>query len=278
MVTEEQDLILPASSLPASPSFTLTTKVLIRPEKNSELSGLYKSGPTFCSQCEAEGFRRITYYLDRPDVMATFRARIEADKAALPLLLSNGNKVEEGELPGGRHYAVWEDPFPKPSYLFAVVAGKLASIKDSHTTPSGRRVALEIFSEPENVDKLEHAMRSLKRAMEWDERVYGLEYHLDVYNIVAVNDFNAGAMENTGLNIFNTAFVLAKPSTATDGDYERIEGVIGHEVRGWVGWWVLLLLLSLVIMLVLAVLPMPCHATPYHCPFAKGLPSCHPSH
>lgn len=176
----------------------MVPQVKIRPEKNFELSGLYKSGSAYCTQCEAEGFRRITYYLDRPDVMAKYRVRLEADKKKCPLLLSNGNFVESGDAGNGRHYALWEDPFPKPSYLFAVVGGDLGSIKDTFVTKSGRKVTIEIFSEHDNVDKLDHAMESVKKAMKWDEDVYGLEYDLDVYNIVAVNDFNMGAMENKG--------------------------------------------------------------------------------
>lgn len=201
-------------------------EVLTRPERNFELSGLYKSGSCFTTQCEAEGFRRITFYIDRPDVMAKFKVRIEAEKSIAPILLSNGNLIDSGEVAAdkSRHFAVWEDPFPKPSYLFAVVAGNLGSIKDTFVTASGRRVQLEIFSEHDNVDKCDFAMESLKKSMLWDEQVFGLEYDLDIYNIVAVNDFNMGAMENKGLNVFNTAFVLAKPETATDSDYERIEG------------------------------------------------------
>jgi len=240
VLTAESDLLVLGKAIEAASGgkgdFTLQTKVLIKPEANFELSGFYKSGSAYCTQCEAEGFRRITYYLDRPDVMARFKVRIEADKTELPLLLSNGNKVATGELAGGRHFAEWEDPFPKPSYLFAVVAGDLGSIVDTYKTTSGRYVRLEIFSEHDNVDKLEHAMTSLKKSMKWDEDVYGLEYDLDIYNIVAVNDFNMGAMENKGLNVFNTAFVLAKPETATDTDYERIEGVIAHEYfHNWSG-------------------------------------------
>ena len=223
-------LILKASALSLHNTNTLTTVVQIVPEDNTQLSGLYKSGPMYCSQCEAMGFRRITYYPDRPDNMAVFdRVRLEATKALYPILLSNGNLVEQGDMTDGRHYAVWSDPYPKPSYLFCVVAGKLGSIQDSYTTTSGRHVQLEIFSEAENVAKLEYAMESLKRSMKWDEDTFGLEYDLGIYNIVAVNDFNMGAMENKGLNVFNTAYVLADPATATDGDYERVEGVIGHE-------------------------------------------------
>lgn len=217
----------------------VTTVVEIVPEKNTQLSGLYKSGNMYCSQCEAMGFRRITYYPDRPDNMAVFdKIRIEADKDSYPVLLSNGNFVEKGGVNGddGRHYAVWSDPFPKPSYLFCVVAGNLGSIKDTYTTGSGNEVHLEIFSEPENVKKLDYAMESLKKSMKWDEDKFGLEYDLGIYNIVAVNDFNMGAMENKGLNVFNTAYVLADPNTATDTDYERVEGVIGHEYfHNWTG-------------------------------------------
>ncbi|KAG5189695.1 aminopeptidase [Tribonema minus] len=232
-----EGLTLMSSALPADRAFELSTAVRVKPELNTKLSGLYKSGGMFCTQCEAEGFRRITYYQDRPDVMARFtRVRVEGNKNSVPVLLSNGNKVEEGDLGDGRHYAVWEDPFPKPSYLFALVAGDLGSIKSQYKTMSGRDVKLEIFSEKENVDKLDWAMDSLKASMKWDEDTYGLEYDLDLFNIVAVNDFNMGAMENKGLNVFNTAYVLAKPDTATDLDYERVEGVIGHEYfHNWTG-------------------------------------------
>lgn len=193
----------------------------------------------YCTQCEALGFRRITYFPDRPDNMAMFtKVRLEADKDLYPVLLSNGNLVEQGPAEKeGRHYAVWSDPFPKPSYLFAAVAGKLGSISDSYVTnPSGREVQLQIFSEPENTHKLQYAMESLKRSMKWDEDRFGLEYDLGIYNIVATNDFNMGAMENKGLNIFNTAYVLADQKTATDSDFERVEGVIGHEYfHNWTG-------------------------------------------
>ena len=216
--------------------FVLETEVELTPEKNTALQGLYRSGSMFCTQCEAEGFRRITWYLDRPDVMADFRTRIEADKDKYPVLLGNGNPVERGDLADGRHYAVWEDPFPKPSYLFALVAGNLECIEDKHTTPSGREIQLRIYVEPENIDKCEHAMQSLVKAMVWDEQTYGREYDLDVYNIVAVNDFNMGAMENKGLNIFNSKYVLASPATATDQDYLGIESVIAHEYfHNWTG-------------------------------------------
>ena len=217
-------------------SFELETEVAIRPAENTLLEGLYTSGDMFCTQCEAEGFRHITYHPDRPDVMSRFTARIEADKARYPVLLSNGNRLATGELPGGRHWVQWEDPFRKPSYLFALVAGDLVCTRGTFTTRSGREVQLEIWVEPENIDKTDHALRSLKHAMRWDEQTFGLEYDLDVYMIVAVNDFNMGAMENKGLNVFNSKYVLAKPETATDDDYEAIEGVIGHEYfHNWTG-------------------------------------------
>ena len=208
----------------------------INPSANTSLDGLYRSTGSFSTQCEPEGFRKITYYLDRPDVMAPMQVRLAADRTAYPVLLSNGNPIEAGELPDSRHYAVWDDPFPKSSYLFALVAGNLAKLSDSFTTASGRVVTLGIYAAPADLDKLDHAMRSLKAAMEWDERAYGREYQFDVFNIVAVADFNMGAMENTGLNIFNTKFVLASPDTATDGDYTSVEGVIGHEYfHNWSG-------------------------------------------
>ncbi len=216
--------------------FELDTEVRIRPDENTKLMGLYTSSGAFCTQCEAEGFRRITYYLDRPDVMARFTTRIEADRTKYPILLSNGNRVGDGELPGGRHWVQWEDPFRKPSYLFALVAGDLVCHRGTFTTASGRDVALEIWVEADNADKCEHALASLQAAMKWDEDTYGLEYDLDIYMIVAVNDFNMGAMENKGLNIFNSKYVLAKPSTATDDDYEGIESVVSHEYfHNWTG-------------------------------------------
>jgi len=216
--------------------FELATEVVIHPAENTKLMGLYTSSGTFCTQCEAEGFRRITYYLDRPDVMARFTTRIEAERARYPVLLSNGNRVAEGELSDGRHWVQWEDPFPKPSYLFALVAGNLVCHEGTFTTASGREVALEIWVEPANADKCAHALASLQAAMRWDEERYGLEYDLDIYMIVAVDDFNMGAMENKGLNVFNSKFVLAKPSTATDDDYEGIEGVVAHEYfHNWTG-------------------------------------------
>ncbi|MBT3045435.1 MAG: aminopeptidase N [Candidatus Thiodiazotropha sp.] len=216
--------------------FTLTTQVIIYPERNTALEGLYRSGGLYCTQCEAEGFRRITYYLDRPDVMARFTTTIIASKAESPVLLSNGNPIEERELEDGRHLVRWQDPFPKPCYLFAMVAGDLLYQQDRYTTRSGREVELRIYVEAENIDRCDHAMNSLKRAMAWDEEQYGREYDLDIYMIVAVNDFNMGAMENKGLNIFNSKYVLARADTATDNDYQGIEGVIAHEYfHNWTG-------------------------------------------
>ena len=216
--------------------FVLESEVIIAPEENTALEGLYRSGGMFCTQCEPEGFRKITWFIDRPDVMARFTVRVEADKIDCPVLLSNGNPRESGDLAEGRHYAVWDDPIPKPSYLFALVAGDLRYVEDRHTTPSGREVQLRVYVEPENIDRCDHAMRSLINAMRWDEEKYGREYDLDVYNIVAVNDFNMGAMENKGLNIFNSKYVLARPDTATDQDFLGIEGVIAHEYfHNWTG-------------------------------------------
>src|SRR5690625_4822944 len=208
----------------------------LEPHLNTALEGLYRSGDMFCTQCEAEGFRRITYYPDRPDVMARFTTTIVADKAEFPILLSNGNLVERGELDDGRHWVRWEDPYPKPSYLFALVAGDLGCLEDRYTTRSGREVTLRVYTEHDNVGQTEHAMESLKRAMAWDEEAYGLEYDLDIYMIVAVGDFNMGAMENKGLNVFNTQYVLASPQTSTDTDFENVEAVIGHEYfHNWTG-------------------------------------------
>jgi aminopeptidase N len=216
--------------------FTLEIETRIYPQHNTTLSGLYVSGGNFCTQCEAEGFRRLTYFLDRPDVMARYTTTIVADKNKYPVLLSNGNLIARGEQDNGYHFAKWQDPFPKPSYLFALVAGDLVSIEDEFVTLSGRKVALYVYVQPHNIDKCEHAMASLKRAMAWDEQVYGREYDLDIYMIVAVDDFNSGAMENKGLNIFNSKFILAKPETATDTDYQYIEGVIAHEYfHNWSG-------------------------------------------
>ncbi len=224
-------------TLPRPPdSFVLETKVEIQPQSNTALEGLYRSGDKFCTQCEAQGFRRITYYLDRPDVMARFRTTIRADRERYPVLLSNGNPLGGTDLADGRHRVVWEDPFPKPAYLFALVAGDLSMVEDTFTTRSGREVSLRIFVETENLDKCGHAMRSLKQAMRWDEVHYGREYDLELFMIVAVNDFNMGAMENKGLNVFNAKYVLAKPETATDRDYQGIEGVIAHEYfHNWTG-------------------------------------------
>ncbi len=217
-------------------AFTLDIETRIRPQDNTELSGLYKSGGNFCTQCEAEGFRRITYFPDRPDVMARFSTTIHADEGRYPVLLSNGNPVAQGNAGDGRHWARWIDPHPKPSYLFALVAGDLVAVRDSFVTRSGRGVSLAIWVRRGDEDKCGHAMASLKNAMAWDERVFGLEYDLDVFNIVAVSDFNMGAMENKGLNIFNTKYVLARPETATDTDYQGIEAVIGHEYfHNWTG-------------------------------------------
>jgi aminopeptidase N len=216
--------------------FTLTTVTAIDPAKNTSLEGLYRSGGNFCSQCEAEGFRKITYYPDRPDVLASFTTRIEADRQSCPVLLSNGNLLESGIIGTTRHYALWQDPFPKPCYLFALVAGPLVSVEDEYVTRSGRVVALKIFVEERNRGKCRHAMDSLKKAMQWDEEVYGLEYDLDTFMIVAVEDFNMGAMENKGLNIFNAKYILSSPETATDEDYLAIEGVIAHEYfHNWTG-------------------------------------------
>lgn len=214
----------------------ISTVVKIYPEKNLTGEGLYKSGNIFCTQCEAEGFRRITYYLDRPDVMAQFKTKLIADKLQYPFLLSNGNMIDQGDLEDNRHFATWEDPFKKPCYLFACVFGNLALVKDVYRTKSGRDVSLEIYVDHGNEEKCSHAMKSLKNSMKWDEDVFGLEYDLDIYMVVAVDSFNMGAMENKGLNIFNSAYVLAKQETATDSDFQGIEGVIGHEYfHNWTG-------------------------------------------
>ena len=216
--------------------FELEALTRIRPQDNTSLEGLYKSSGNFCTQCEAEGFRKITYFLDRPDVMAVYTTTLTADKTRYPVLLANGNLIASGELGDGHHWATWRDPFKKPCYLFALVAGHLQRVEDNFTTRSGRRVALHIYVEPQNIDQCDHAMASLKKAMAWDEEVFGREYDLDIYMIVAVGDFNMGAMENKGLNIFNTKYVLARPETATDADYQGIEGVIGHEYfHNWTG-------------------------------------------
>jgi aminopeptidase N len=221
---------------PPQRPFRLEIETEVDPTANTQLSGLYRSSGTYCTQCEAEGFRRITYFQDRPDVMAVYTTRIEADKAEAPVLLANGNLAESGDLPGGRHYAVWKDPFPKPSYLFALVGGKLGSIEDRFITMSGRKVALKIYVEPGKEDRCGYAMDALKRSMRWDEEAFGREYDLDIFMIVAVSDFNMGAMENKGLNIFNDKYVLASPDTATDADFAGIESVIAHEYfHNWTG-------------------------------------------
>lgn len=216
--------------------FALTTEVLIQPESNTALEGLYQSSKMLSTQCEPEGFRRITYFIDRPDVMSRYRVKLIADKRSYPVLLSNGNRLEQGDLPDGKHYALWEDPSLKPSYLFALVAGDLQHIEDHYVTMSGRKVTLQLYTEAENIHKCAHAMRSLKQAMAWDEQAYGREYDLDIFMIVAVNDFNMGAMENKGLNIFNASCVLASPDTATDDDYYSIQSIVGHEYfHNWSG-------------------------------------------
>ena len=221
---------------PAEP-FTLEIETRLDPAANLKLMGLYRSGSAYCTQCEAEGFRRITYFLDRPDVLSVYTVRVEAERADAPILLSNGNPVEAGAIEGtSRHYAIWHDPHPKPCYLFALVGGDLGAIFDSFTTASGRAVRLGIYTEPGKQDRASYAMDALKRSMRWDEAVFGREYDLDVFNIVAVSDFNMGAMENKGLNVFNDKYVLASPTTATDGDYAGIETVIAHEYfHNWTG-------------------------------------------
>ncbi|MGB6231190.1 MAG: aminopeptidase N, partial [Litorimonas sp.] len=216
--------------------FVLNVTSTCDPSANTTLMGLYVSGGRFCTQCEAEGFRRIAYYPDRPDVMSVFTVLIDADKAAYPTLLANGNKIDEGEIEGGRHYAIWHDPFPKPCYLFALVAGEFDRLEDSFTTMSGRSIPLEIFVDPGNAPKAEYAMDALKRSMRWDEEAFGREYDLDRFMIVAVRDFNFGAMENKGLNIFNASLLLADAETATDLNFERIESVVAHEYfHNWTG-------------------------------------------
>ena len=217
-------------------TFELSVVTEICPEENTALEGLYKSGSMYCTQCEAEGFRNITYYLDQPDVLSVFTVDIEADAQRYPVALANGNKIEDTDLGNGRRRVRWNDPFPKPSYLFALVAGDLSMVDDSFVTMSGRTVRLEIYTEPENIKQCDYAMQALKRSMRWDEEVYGREYDLDVFMIVAVSDFNMGAMENKGLNIFNTSCVLATPDTATDAGYERVEAVVAHEYfHNWSG-------------------------------------------
>ncbi|WP_122438122.1 aminopeptidase N [Pseudomonas viridiflava] len=221
---------------PKAERFTVDSTVRIHPETNTALEGLYKSSGMFCTQCEAEGFRKITYYLDRPDVMSKFTTTVSAEKHSFPILLSNGNPVASGEEEDGRHWATWEDPFMKPAYLFALVAGDLWCVEDTFTTMSERVVTLRIYVEPENIDKCQHAMNSLKKSMRWDEETYGREYDLDIFMIVAVNDFNMGAMENKGLNIFNSSAVLARAETATDAAHQRVEAIVAHEYfHNWSG-------------------------------------------
>ncbi|MGJ8528452.1 aminopeptidase N [Maritalea sp.] len=236
---EESEYIVTDKSLEVSSppeKFVLETVVRLKPEANKSLEGLYRSSGVWCTQCEAEGFRRITYFYDRPDVMSVFTVRMEADKSDAPVLLSNGNPVESGDLDGNRHFAVWHDPHPKPSYLFAMVAGDLAHISDEFTTSSGKHVDLAIYVEHGKEGQCAWAMDSLIRSMKWDEERFGCEYDLDVFNIVAVSDFNLGAMENKGLNIFNDKYILSDPQTATDQDYENIEAIIAHEYfHNWTG-------------------------------------------
>ena len=228
------DNMLILRNLPAS--CVITTEVLIQPQLNTSMMGLYRSRTMFCTQCEAEGFRRITYFPDRPDIMSIFTVKIVADKTNYPILLSNGNAIERADLEGGRHSITWHDPFKKPSHLFALVAGTLSVVEDSFTTVSGRKIPLQIFVEEKDLDKCAHAMLSLKKSMRWDEDVYGREYDLDIFMIVAVDDFNMGAMENKGLNIFNTSAVLANPKTTTDASFLRVEGVVAHEYfHNWSG-------------------------------------------
>ncbi len=221
---------------PPNGPFTLEIETLVDPSANTQLSGLYRSSGTYCTQCEAEGFRRITYFPDRPDVMAVYTTRIEANKAEAPVLLANGNLVESGETPDGRHFAVWHDPHPKPSYLFALVGGDLGCVEDCFVTMSGRNVTLRIYVEHGKESRCSYSMDSLKRSMRWDEQAFGREYDLDIFMIVAVSDFNMGAMENKGLNVFNDKYVLASPETATDNDFAHIEAVIAHEYfHNWTG-------------------------------------------
>ncbi len=222
---------------PPNRAFVLETETVLDPSANTKLMGLYRSGNVYTTQCEAEGFRRITYFPDRPDVMSVFTTRVEADKAEAPVLLANGNLIGAGDIPGSaRHFAIWHDPFPKPCYLFALVGGVLGVVEDSFTTMSGRRVALKIFVEPGKEGRAEYAMGALKRAMRWDEEAFGREYDLDIFMIVAVSHFNMGAMENKGLNIFNDKAVLASYDTATDQDFMSVETIIAHEYfHNWTG-------------------------------------------
>ncbi|MGE0232066.1 MAG: aminopeptidase N [Flavobacteriaceae bacterium] len=232
--TDAHGLTIP---MPPQSRFKLTVRNRVNPAINTRLMGLYRTGGIYCTQCEAEGFRRITYFPDRPDVLAVYTVRMEADAKEAPVLLANGNRVDAGRIDGtGRHYAVWHDPFPKPSYLFAMVAGDLGAVRDSFVTMSGREVALVIYCEPGKEELCAYAMESLKRAMRWDETRFGREYDLDIFMIVAVSDFNMGAMENKGLNVFNDKYILASPETATDTDYANIEAIIAHEYfHNWTG-------------------------------------------
>ncbi len=229
---EDNKLIITATA----DEFVLTCETLIEPQNNTSLEGLYRSSSMFCTQCEAEGFRHITYYLDRPDVMSVFTTTIIADESRYPVMLSNGNEVEKGKTEEGKTFVVWHDPFPKPAYLFALVAGDLAVKNDTFITQSQREVTLQIFTEPHNLDKVDYAMEALKRSMRWDEETYGREYDLDIFMIVAVDDFNMGAMENKGLNIFNSSCLLASPKTTTDDSYLRVEAIVAHEYfHNWSG-------------------------------------------
>eukprot|EP00892_Ulva_mutabilis_P003378 jgi/Ulvmu1/1411/UM011_0140.1 len=232
---EKTPKLLTLNSCPQS-DFELKIVTVLKPQENTLLEGLYKSSGNFCTQCEAEGFRGITFFYDRPDVMSKYTVRVTADKEKYPVLLSNGNLTDSGDLPEGRHFTTWEDPYPKPCYLFALVAGNLAMAEDTFITASGREVALRFYTEHKDIDKVQWAMSSLKQSMKWDEERYGLEYDLSLFNVVSVSDFSMGAMENKSLNIFNSRLVLASPETATDGDFNRIQGVIGHEYfHNWTG-------------------------------------------
>ncbi len=239
LLTANQDYLLDVAQLRilnAPTNVTLEIVTRIHPAKNTSLMGVYVSNGNFFSQCEAQGFRKITYFPDRPDVMAKYTVMLRADKTKYPVLLSNGNLIEKGDLGDGRHYALWQDPFKKPSYLFALVAGNLVCQEEKYTLASGRKVLLQVWVEPGNLDKTAHAMTSLKNSIAWDEQRFGLELDLERFMIVAVNDFNMGAMENKGLNIFNTKYVLANPRIATDADFDGIESVIGHEYfHNWTG-------------------------------------------
>ncbi|GAA0742289.1 aminopeptidase N [Sphingomonas sp. ABOLD] len=227
-----QDLVIPLTG----DAHTIETEVVIAPERNTQLQGLYASSGMLCTQCEAEGFRRITFFPDRPDVLSKYKVRMTADKARFPVLLANGDPIAQGPAEGGRHWAEWHDPFPKPSYLFALVAGDLVANTGSFTTMSGREVQLGIYVRAPDLPKTDHALHALKLSMKWDEDVYGREYDLDVFNIVAVDDFNFGAMENKGLNVFNSRYILADPDTATDWDYDAIAAVVAHEYfHNWSG-------------------------------------------